>query len=319
MILRGIDFGNVLNGSGALGFFNENEYWYQRVWQCLGLLDTSGITFVAKTATAQAHAGNMELDQMYRPRHWLPDCIKFYAWSGDGINAVALSNPGLAALLAADRWQWQQKPFFISLMSLANSQEKRLEEFGYMADLLESQNPKSFYRPFGVQCNLSCPNAGHSTRELVFESEQVLEVLARLSLPLMPKYNILAPVEVIMELNGNPNCDAICVSNTIPWNQGGNKLWGSKTSPLRRFGGGGVSGPKLLPLVCDWIKRLRDKGFSKPINGGGGIFRKSHVDLLRRAGASSVFLSSVIPLRPWRVAGIVRHVNSLQWSQANED
>jgi len=49
MILRGIEFGNVFNASGARGFFGEG-YVYHRLWRPFGL-SYDGSTFVAKTTT----------------------------------------------------------------------------------------------------------------------------------------------------------------------------------------------------------------------------------------------------------------------------
>ena len=174
-----------------------------------------------------------------------------------------------------------------------------------------------FFAPFGLQINLSCPNTGHDPSELIDESAKVLEIASILGVPLMPKYSVAsAPIQAIMELNSNLDCDAICVSNTLPfgckeidWQ----KVWGNKTSPLAKLGGGGLSGKTLRPLVCEWIRRLRETGFTKPINGGGGILCSEDVEDYRAAGASSIFLGSVAVLRPWRVKTIINQANSLNW------
>ena len=178
---------------------------------------------------------------------------------------------------------------------------------------------RGFSTYVGLQINRSCPNTGHRIHvgEIVKESERGLEIInAALGWSLMEKFAIdTAPVEAIKELQDNPNLHGICISNTVGYSyQGiGNKIWGREVSPLAHLGGGGISGPELLPLVCDYIKRLRDCGFEKNINGGGGIFCADDVNKYRDAGADSVFVGTVATHHPRRVAGIIQRANSLTW------
>ena len=319
MKLRGIDFGDVLGASGVQGFFGEG-YWFHAFWKYFGL-NFSGMTFVSKTATFCPRPGNMPLEN-YHPRDFFPSCVYAKFWKGLVLNAVGLSNPGLSALLSAGEWQKRTKPFMISVASVAQSQKDRLEELRAMVDMLGFFK-KDFKAPFGLQINLSCPNTGHALSDLIAESEMALEIASALDVPLMPKYSIAsAPTDVIARLNNNPHCDAICVSNTVPfgwcwidWEE----VWGSKVSPLESLGGGGLSGKNLCPFVCKWIKDLRGKGFAKPINGGGGILSCEDVNNYYQAGASSIFLGSVATLRPWRVQKIIGHANSIWWPEHRID
>ncbi|MBI4118302.1 MAG: hypothetical protein HY455_02085 [Parcubacteria group bacterium] len=314
MRLRGTDFGDVFGASGVQGFFGEG-YWFHTPLRPFGL-DFEGMTLVSKTATLEANVGNMPLTEFYTPRDLFPDCIKIQPWRGAALNAVRLSNPGLRALLDTGLWQMRTEPFLISFMSLADTPEKRLDEFRAAVDMLGPAKD-DFCAPFGFQPNLSCPNTGHKPSELIGESAKVLEVAAKLGVPVVPKYSIAsAPVEAVLELNQNPNCDAICISNTVPWGWHGinwEGVWGSKNSPLAKLGGGGFSGATLKPFVCEWVSKLRKAGFTKPINGGGGIFSRNDIWDYRSAGASSVFLGSVAMLRPWRVRGLIKEANRLVW------
>ena len=314
MKLYGIDFGNVLGASGVQGFFGEG-YWYHKAWSPLGL-NFDGMTFVAKTATLLPRKGNMPLTRDYTPRYPFPGCIKAKPLSGIMLNSVGLSNPGLGALLGAGKWQKLTKPFWLSIMSLADTPKRRLEELRIMVDTIGFAKD-SLSAPFGLQINLSCPNTEHDPHELIGESAKVLETAHMLGVPVMPKYGIAsAPIQAVRELEQHPGCDAICVSNTLPFGWQGvdwQNVWGSKTSPLAKLGGGGLSGKALRPLVCEWISRLRDAGFTKPINGGGGILCPEDVVRYHDAGASSVFLGSVAALRPWRVKAIINQANELDW------
>ena len=314
MELRGIDFGNVFGASGVQGFFGEG-YWYHKPWKRFGL-DFSDMTFVAKTVTLLPRKGNMTLTDWHTPKDIFPSCVKVKFWRGLVLNAVGLSNTGLLEILNIGKWQKRTKPFFISLMPVASTAQKRSEELSRMIDMIEILK-ENFLAPFGLQINLSCPNTEHNPGELIDESASSLEIASALNVPLMPKYSIaFAPVSAVLELNSHPACDAICVSNTLPFGWPGidwKKTWGGEKSPLEKLGGGGLSGKKLRPLVCEWIERLREAGFSKPINGGGGILCCGDVKCYRDAGVSSVFLGSVASLRPWRVKKIISFANSLKW------
>jgi dihydroorotate dehydrogenase len=316
MKLRGIDFGSIFGASGVEGFFGEG-YWFHPVFRPLGL-DFSGMTFVSKTSTYSPRVGNVSLTKHYTLRNPFPSCIRAKPFRGSMLNAVGLSNPGLLALLETQKWQKKTTPFWISLMSVADTPARRLEEWRRMVALI-GEYKSQFSVSFGLQANLSCPNSDEDPAELIGESAEVLEILSELGVPVMPKYSIAtAPIEAILELDKHPHCDGICVSNTIPFGSPDvdwQEAWGSKVSPIANFGGGGLSGETLRPLVCRWIMQLRDAGFTKPINGGGGIMHAKHVEEYQRAGASSVFIGTVASLRPWRVRSIIERANNLEWRQ----
>lgn len=314
MYLRGIDFGHTLGASGVQGFFGEG-YWFHKLWKPFGL-DFANMTFVSKTTTLLSHKGNMPLTRHFTPRNPFPRCIKTQVFRGQMLNSVGLSNPGLGALLGTGRWQKRTKPFFISIMSLADTPKRRLEELRIMVEMIGFCKD-DFSAPFGLQINLSCPNTGHDPSELIAESEKILEIASILDVPLMPKYSIAsAPIHAILELNDHPYCDAICVSNTLPFGWEGvdwKRVWGTTSSPLKKLGGGGLSGKHLCPLVCTWIQTLRNVGFTKPINGGGGILSYQNVNRYYSVGASSIFLGSIALLRPSHVDTTIDYANNLNW------
>jgi len=314
MILRGIEFGNVLGASGVQGFFGEG-YWFHRLFK--PWCDLNRITFVSKTATLEPRAGNMRLTKNYTPKYLFPRSVRAKLLRAAMVNAVGLSNPSLETLLKIGLWQQRTQPFWISIMSLATTPEDRLKELQAMIAILKRYKA-GFAAKFGLQINLSCPNTGHDPSELIGESAEVLEVAAELGVPLMPKYSIaFAPIPAIMQLNDNQNCDAICASNTIPygWQGFGQQVWGDVASPLAHLGGGGISGKALLPLVCEWVGCLKEAGFTKPVNVGGGILKPEDVDRVHALNvAASIFLGSVAALRPWQVNRIIDRANELTWN-----
>src|SRR3989344_2364956 len=312
MKLRGIDFGCVLDASGTEGFFGEG-YPYQKA---LGI-NFSGATFVAKTMTLRPRAGNMRIREdgslSWRPLR--PDCIVVKLRKSVALNAVGLSNPGAMALFLQKKWQKREKPFFLSFMAVGETMDGRMFELHKFIDLLLSFK-KDFRAPFGLQINMSCPNVGLHSEKLVEEAIDVLTVVSVLDIPIMLKFNILLSVGAALKISEHSVCDALCVSNTIPWGAlpwliNWRELFGSDESPLKKYGGGGLSGAPLLPFVRRWVRSARLAGIAKPINAGGGILHPDDVDTLFEAGADSVFVGSVSFLRPWRVRAIIKRARQI--------
>lgn len=308
MILRGIDFGPVWDASGVRGFFGEG-YWYHRWLKPFGLSFESS-TFVAKTTTLAPRPGYMELaEDGLTPKRRKPDCIVVKLRQGAALNAVGLSGPGASALFADGRWQTRTEPFFLSFMAVGDTLSKRLDELNGFLRRLETHRA-AFSAKVGLQINLSCPNTGHDFKEIEHEAVMMLAHAAYLRIPLVPKFSVVTPLPIVARIAEHRACDAVCVSNTIPWGQVDpdvrNAFCGSLESPLAKYGGGGLSGKPLFPLVLDWVKRAVASGFPKPINAGGGILRPRDAERLLQAGAASIFIGSAAFLRPWRVASIIR-------------
>lgn len=248
------------------------------------------------------------------PQELFPKCVKVDFRKEIILNAVGLSGPGAKALFETGQWQKRTKPFFVSFMSVAPTPEERILETHGFVELFAEYLPK--HAPVGLQINFSCPNVGLDTSCLVGEAKAGLEIASVLGVPLMPKFNILAEVNAVKEISKHPACDAVCVSNTIPWDKlpevgiDRKKLFGTDISPLAEFGGGGLSGAPLLPLVVDWLK-IATMAIRKPINAGGGILSAKDVDSVYCAGANSIFVGSVATLHPRRVQEIIRRAHQL--------
>lgn len=315
MLIRGVDFGPAWAASGARGFFGEG-YWFHHL---VPGLNWEGSTFVAKTTTFEAREGNMPLRKDWSPKALFPSCVRVYPWAGHALNAVGLSGPGARELLYTQRWQERTKPFMLSFMAVGKSQEERFEEAEAFAHLIRSRLDW-FNAPVGLQVNLSCPNTGHDPSALAAESATFLAHVRRWlpTTPLVAKVNVLFPVELARQLE----VDALCVSNTIPWGALPHRIdWcglfnvmhspPGPVSPLWDLGGGGLSGAPLLPLVAEWIEEVRQAGFTKHVNGCGGILRPGDVDVMVAAGADSVSLGTCAMLRGWRLRSTIKRAKEL--------
>ncbi len=316
MNLRGINFGTVWDASGARNF-NGRGWWYHLFLWIFGLR-FYGSTFVAKTTTYAAREGNMPLkDDGVTPKELFPKCIYVKKWwKGVALNAIGLSGRGLEFILKRGFWQERTKPFLISFMAVGETLGDRLKEASHCADLLRRYLP-GFRTQVGLQINLSCPNVGKKLTpptNFLQEARFLLDIFGGLNIPLVVKFSVTTSVDLAYEVAKHPACDAICVSNTVPWGAlpdriDWNGIFGTDISPLAKFGGGGLSGKPLLPLVLEWVREAKRMGFPKPINAGGGILCKRDAIALLDAGADSVFLGSIAFLRGWRVAGVIRAVH----------
>ncbi|MBU0596892.1 hypothetical protein KJ641_00345 [Patescibacteria group bacterium] len=315
MIIQEIDFGPVLGASGVRGFFDEG-YWFHKLMKPFGC-NFEGCTFVAKTITLDPRVGNMPLkrDGM-TPRELRPKCVVVKFRKGVVLNAVGLSGPGAQTFFRGhNRWQYQSKPFMLSFMSVAPIRESRMGELSAFVSLLDNCR-SCFFAPFALQINFSCPNVGLDPKHLVEEIRYSLDLTKPLvGIPIIPKYSVDTPPEVVVLVDKHEQCHGHCISNTLPWRKIPEdlkmELFGTLESPLAEFGGGGLSGWPLLNQVCDWVAKAKDLGVKKPINAGGGILHPDDVNLLKDAGADSVFIGSVAILRPWRVQSIIKRAHQV--------
>jgi len=320
MRLRGIEWGNVFNSAGGRSFFGEGYWWHSLAAWCG--LRYAGSTFVAKTTTLLPRKGNMPLDDGQQPMALRPDCIVVKPLAGVVLNAVGLSGPGIRVLM--DRWREDNRKdhrkgrrprqMVVSYMAVEGTPRDRISEASSFFTLLEPFVQANGTLFTALQLNFSCPNVGVDSSHLREEVAAVLDHAKRLNVPTMIKLNALVPPELACEMAAHSACDAVVCSNTIPWGQLKDRidwkgLFGSDESPIARYGGGGLSGKPLLPIVEEWIADVMRAGMTKPVVGGGGILSKRDANRLLDVGASAVELGSVSILRPWRVAGIIRSVN----------
>lgn len=135
--------------------------------------------------------------------------------------------------------------------------------------------------------------------------------------PLIPKFNIRLLPAMAVKIAEFPQCDAITVSNTIPWGAYPERIpweayFGSSVSPLEGLGGpggGGLSGAPLLPFLIEWLNEAVHLKIGKPIIACGGILSPRDVRRVLSHGASAIQVGSASILRPWRVQPIIDEAN----------
>ncbi|MDE2037636.1 MAG: hypothetical protein KGI69_00215 [Patescibacteria group bacterium] len=318
MILRGIDFGSIIGASGMQGMFGEGYPFHSFYRAIFGKrFSFDGVTFTAKTVTLNRNEGNMPLkEDGITPVDLFPECIhvSLRSWlHGAALNAVGLSNFGAEFYFDTGRWQDRRDSFFLSFMAIGTTPEERLEEWVSFLKLFMKRF-KEFRRcQVGIQVNRSCPNVGLDHGKPAGEEKDFLDAADKILSPAVPiglKFNVLADPMAVAAIAKHDRCDAIFVSNTLPWGSLPDRIdwegiFGSKESPLKKFkGGGGMSGKPLLPLVIGWLDRAR--GYvRKPIVAGGGVLGPDDMRLLSYCHPDAASVGSVAILRPWRLASTI--------------
>ena len=316
MELRNISFPPALGASGVQGFFgnpNFPEYKHSQIIRMLFGDIFKNMGFVAKTATTYANKGNVELSSNdYSFKKLLPNAIYPFISKGAALNAVGLSNSGIDFLLETGIWHERQKPFMLSFMPVGGTPLKNVKETEKFCMVLKQHLP-FFKTKIALQVNLSCPNTNHDQGMLLTEANTIFDILGELDIPLVPKINALLNPKIAWEIMLHPKCDALCVSNTIPFGTHSDILWkkfGMKNgkSPLEKYNypPGGLSGAPIFPIVVKWIEEFCKLKSYKPIIAGGGVMSKQDVRILSDfSKVEAVSIGSVAFLRPWRVPGII--------------
>jgi dihydroorotate dehydrogenase len=326
MKLRGISFSPVFQASGVTNL-DCGGYWHHWWLHYLGL-NFEGTTKVTKTTPLLRRIGNMPLkSDGVTPKERLPRCVIVNFKHKAVLNAVSLSSPGLEFCINAGWWQQFEEPFFISIMSVADTREGRLAECeGIMRRLAAAKKFECWRADWGIQWNWSCPNLSHDPREFLEEMLPALEMADEAlpeAIPIMLKLGPETPPEAAIALSKHKRCDALTFSNTLKF--GSHPAWSKKSPPIdwkgifgtdnplespmaKRFPGfpGGYSGAGLKPFVLEWVTRVRELGVRIPIIAGGGIVAPNDPGFYIDAGADGIALGTIATLNPLKVRETIR-------------
>jgi dihydroorotate dehydrogenase len=322
MKLRGIDFGPCIDASGLRGFFGEG-YWYHRLpflnkhWY-----DFKGSTFVSKTTNYERTLGYMPLDDDFQPVQMFPKCIWVDVFGNKALNAVGLSGPGAQIIFNQGFWRngWPiDQPFMISVAPEGKTTKDRIASFANIVATFKQYRKLCKNHQFGAQINLTCPNGAVKPSELISEASIYLDMVRDLDIPIIIKINLLVPMEAVKGIADHPSCDAICITNALPFGELPTKVpwdkWFPHGSPLAEFGGGGLSGAPLFPLLLDFVQTMIWSDIQKPIIAGGGITHPDQVNKLVRAGLrpsiDAISIGSIAMLRPWNIPGTIDRAHEL--------
>jgi len=280
MKLRGVDYGKLVNGSGARGFFGDSNIITGET------CDWGYATFVTKTCTLLPNKGNETRD-----------CIRTYPEKGLVLNAVGLSNPGIDALLKKGVWQSFNSPFIVSVGFVGKTEKERQKEaVGLSKRLREAE-----IAHMAVEVNGSCPNVSSlSSTEL----KGLVEQIATSERPVLLKISLEQNVDDIAKLTCDTNIDGVSLSNAIKWRSSTISFdWDSLSdsrSPLQHLGGGALSGAQetFEKVLSTTRKLVETMPKNKCVVAGGGIRCLHDAESLLKAGASAVSIWSLCCFDP---------------------
>ena len=258
----GTTFANpILLAAGTAGFGRE----------LAGIVDLETLGgFVTKAVSLEPRHGN------HAPR--------VAEFDGGMLNSIGLANPGLAAVASEDLpWLGAHLPSVKVLVNVVGFAEdeyarviRRLDPVGGMV---------------GYELNLSCPNTSAGGIEFGADAGAVGRIVASCRAvterPLVAKLSPALPdIPALAEAAVQAGADGISVVNTMPG------LVYERANPRLGNGGGGVSGPALLPVGLLATTRVRRRLPDVPIIGVGGIRTLEHVRQYLAAGASLVAIGT---------------------------
>ena len=206
-------------------------------------------------------------------------------FEGGMLNSVGLANPGLGAV-RSEKLPWMRRalgglPAFVSVAGAAP------EEYAAVVAGLDAED--GFV---GFELNLSCPNDSGlegSARGLPFGLDpDALARLVELVRPLTERPLIvkLAPndPDIARSAGRAVECgaDGVTAVNTLP-----GTLPAGRGGARVGAGGGGVSGPALLPVALGAVTRVA-AAVDVPVLGAGGILSASDARAFLNAGATMV-------------------------------
>lgn len=271
---------SYIAASGALAYDGSGWPW-EHPLRWMGLVDPRFFTVVTKTLTYLPRKGNL---RWYAP--WR--CVRLLK---EGVvNAIGLTNPGFRWWCGriGPRIDRSKIPIIVSIRS------ENCDELAEMAHAL------STYDIVGLEFNASCPN---SEKEKMASPAFIREACARIKeaapqVPLGIKLGLIPTVPELVKA-AEPFVEFFQI-NSVPWGE----LFPERISPLRRYGGGGVSGKVAQGAtwqLYDKISALTATPVVAP-----SVWTIDDLTVLDTKGAQAVSFGSVFLRHPTRPTQIVR-------------
>lgn len=257
--------------SGALGFDGKGWFW-ERPLKWFGLFDLSLFTVVIKTLTI---APIKEKTSVIRRMRIIPNGV---------VNAIRLENPGI-------KW-WCEKigsTVDARKISLVASIFGELDEIKKMAEILND------FDLVGVELNVSCPSTDSDILQNTKKVIMGCEILKKTSRhPVILKLSVVHEIEKIIR-EVSDFIEAISI-NSVP-----SCIFyrDQKESPLKVFGGGGVSGKAAQPFTWALAAKLVNLT-SIPVIGPSVWDFEDIAKLRQKIGARAISFGSIFLRYPWR-------------------
>ncbi|MFO1518886.1 MAG: hypothetical protein U1F57_04375 [bacterium] len=281
-LLNGHSF-EYMVASGALAYDGRGWPWeWPLRWA--GSIDPKLFTIVTKTLTKNPKPGNLRWSHPWSCVGLLP---------GGVVNAIGLTNPGL------EWWLHSVAPKIAGrgYAMVCSVTDDNPDTLGEMAKVLDSVPLKA------IELNASCPN---TEQEIHHNVETVIEGVKKIKEsshhPLLLKLSVHQDYKTLArETEGWVEALSI---NSVPWRI----AFPGRESPLKRFGGGGVSGKAAQSFTWKMVEEL--SACTKTPVIGPGVWEFEDLARLRQLGAKAVSFGSIFMRYPWRPTAFVRRDKS---------
>jgi len=268
----------ILLAAGTAGFGHE----------LAGVMDLDGLGgLVTKAVSLLPREGNPA-----------PRVAEF---AGGMLNSVGLANPGLQKVRQLLPPLLRRLSRARILVNVVGFTEREYAEV--IAGLEEVEGITAY------ELNLSCPNTSAGGVEFGADPDSVRRVIQDcrratrrpLVAKLSPALPDLAGIAVAAVSAG---ADGISAVNTMPG------FLSAGDRPRLGNGNGGVSGPALLPIGVQAVRRVRERLPDTPVIGVGGVRSAEDVRQYLAAGASLVAIGTAQLADPRLPARIIRELET---------
>jgi len=228
-----------------------------------------------------------------------------FAWDGNPpprvassgehmVNAVGLAGPGVAA------WRDQCLPALEQhgCDVVASIWGRTVDEFASAADAMRGASVVA------MEVNASCPNLESRSSIFAHSALATAEIVRAAKVAGLPLWIKLSPntpdLVAIAEAALDAGADALVLVNTVL----GMAIDVEARRPTLGNGGGGVSGPGILPVALRCVYDCRAAFPDTPIVGVGGISSGEDAVAMIMAGANAVEVGTATfanPRAPWMV------------------
>lgn len=298
------------------------------VWQTLGSLEVSGVSFANPVLTASGTAGHGAELAPYMPLQSLGAVVvkSLYhsEWKGNPpprvhtaplgmLNAVGLQGPGV------DHWLRHDLPDLRATGAtvVASIWGRCVEDYAIAASMLRGVEGIA-----ALEVNLSCPNL--EGRGGIFAhdeslSREVIAATTQVGLPVWAKLS--ANTDRVVDISRavhEAGASAVTLINTLL----GMQVNVQSRRAVLGNGGGGLSGPAIHPVAVRTIFDVRKELPELPIVGVGGVASGQDVIEMMMVGASLVQVGTATFARPdaaYRImleaARLARHLGATTWTE----
>jgi dihydroorotate dehydrogenase (NAD+) catalytic subunit len=210
------------------------------------------------------------------------------------LNAVGLAGPGVTA------WRAEYLPGLLASGAtvVGSIWGRNVEEFASAASLMHGAEIAA------LEVNASCPNLENRREIFAHSPAATAEIVAAATIAGVPLWAKLSPnTPLLLEVAAAAlaaGADALVLVNTVL----GLVIDIESRRPALGNGGGGVSGPGILPVALRAIYECREAFPDAAIVGVGGVASGKDAVAMLMAGANALEVGTATfadPRAPWRV------------------